>query len=164
MSEVITHTLDPVFNDKSRILILGSMPSPLSRKEGFYYGNPQNRFWRVLGAVFSENTPQGNEEKEAFLLRHHIALWDVLASCRIDGADDSSIKDPAANNLSDVLAHADIQAIFTTGRKAWQLYRRYIFPMTGIPAGYLPSTSPANCALFTYEDLVREYSVIAKFL
>lgn len=164
MSEVIKHTLAPVFNNQSRILILGSLPSPLSRKNGFYYGNPQNRFWRVLGAVFSERTPEDNAEKEAFLLRHHIALWDVLASCRIEGADDSSIKDPAANDLTEILAQADIQAIFTTGRKAEQLYLRYIFPETGISAGYLPSTSPANCAGFTYEDLVREYSVITQFL
>lgn len=140
------------------------MPSPRSRKEGFYYGHPQNRFWRVLADVFAENLPADNREKEAFLLRHHIALWDVLKSCRIEGADDSSIKDPLANDLNIILDKADIRVIFTTGRKASQLYRKYCLLQIGIENISLPSTSPANCGRLTYEDLVSAYSVIADYL
>ena len=164
MPELVEHTLVPVFNAQSHILILGTMPSPRSRKEGFYYGHPQNRFWRVLSDVFSESLPSGNREKEEFLLRHHIALWDVLKSCRIEGADDSSIKDPAVNDLRRILDSADIRAVFTTGRKASQLYQKYCLTQTGIRNVCLPSTSPANCGRFTYADLVREYRVIAEYL
>jgi len=162
--ERIIHTLPAVFDAQSRILILGTMPSPRSRQEGFYYGHPRNRFWSVLADVFSEKIPDGNNEKENFLLRHHIALWDVLQSCRIEGADDSSIRDPVPNELELVLSRADILAVFTTGRKASQLYDRLCFPDTKMEAGYLPSTSPANCGQQSYEDLVRAYSVITAFL
>ncbi len=164
MTERISHTLAPVFDSQSRILILGTMPSPRSRETGFYYGNPQNRFWRVLSGVFSEELPEDNREKTEFLLRRRIALWDVLASCSIEGADDSSIKDPVPNDLGELLRNADIRAVFTTGKKAWHLYRKFIFPVTQIPAIYLPSTSPANCARYAYEDLVREYEQIKSFV
>lgn len=164
MPERITHTLAPVFDTDSHVLILGTMPSPRSRKEGFYYGHPQNRFWRVMADVFSEDVPSDNQSKAAFLLRHHIALWDVLASCRIEGAGDNSISDPVPNDLSMVLGGADIRYIFTTGRKASQLYRKYCFPLTGIDSAYLPSTSPANCAGFSYSDLVSAYKVIADLI
>jgi len=160
MPERITHTLAPVFNANSRVLILGTMPSPRSRKEGFYYGHPQNRFWRVLADVFREDIPSDNQAKIAFLLHHHIALWDVLQSCTIEGADDNSIRDPAINDLDIIISSADIRAVFTTGRKASVLYRKYCFPLTGIDSAYLPSTSPANCASFSYADLVSAYKVI----
>jgi len=164
MPERITHTLAPVFNANSRVLILGTMPSPRSRKEGFYYGHPQNRFWRVLADVFREDIPSDNQAKIAFLLHHHIALWDVLQSCTIEGADDNSIRDPAINDLDIIISSADIRAVFTTGRKASQLYRKYCFPLTGIDSAYLPSTSPANCASFSYADLVSAYKVIADLI
>jgi len=164
MPELISHTLAPVFNARSRILILGTMPSPRSRKTCFYYGHPQNRFWRVLADVFAEDVPSDNRTKEAFLLRHRIALWDVLQSCSIEGADDSSIKDPVPNDLRRILENADIKAVFTTGQKATQLYQNYCMQQTGIMTEYLPSTSPANCARFSYEDLVRAYEVLKKFL
>lgn len=164
MPELISHTLAPVFDAKSRILILGTMPSPSSRKTGFYYGHPQNRFWRVLADVFTEDLPPDNRTKEVFLLRHHIALWDVLQSCRIEGADDASIRDPVPNDLSRILGDTDIKAVFTTGQKATQLYRKYCLQRTGIKSEYLPSTSPANCARFSYEDLVRAYKVLENFL
>ncbi|MEI8199608.1 MAG: DNA-deoxyinosine glycosylase [Eubacteriales bacterium] len=164
MPERISHTLAPVFDAQSRILILGTMPSPRSRKAGFYYGHPQNRFWRVLADVFAEDVPPDNRSKEDFLLRHHIALWDVLQSCRIEGADDSSIRDPVPNDLSLILGKADIKAVFTTGQKATQLYMKHCLQRTGIMPEYLPSTSPANCARFSYEDLVRAYKVLEKFI
>lgn len=164
MIEYITHTLDPVYDSRSRILILGTIPSPRSRQEGFYYGHPQNRFWRVLADVFAEDIPSGNDEKRMFLLRHRIALWDVLKSCSIEGAADSSITNPVPNDINRILREADIRAVFTTGQKASQLYLRYCFPGTGAAAAYLPSTSPANCARFSYDDLVRAYRVISEFV
>lgn len=159
MRERIFHTLDPVYTSDSKILILGTMPSPASRAAGFYYGHPRNRFFRVLSDLFGEPLPEGREARTAFLLRHHIALWDVLKSCTIDGADDSSIREPVPNDFSGLLKKTDIQAVFTTGRKAGELYRRYAVPATGIPAHLLPSTSPAN-ARISYEDLLAAYKVI----
>lgn len=159
MREKVLHTLDPVLDSDSRILILGTMPSPASRAAGFYYGHPRNRFFRVLSDLFGEPLPEGREARVAFLLRHHIALWDVLASCEIDGADDSSIRDPVPNDFSGLLEKTDIQAVFTTGRKAGELYRRYALPVTGIPAYLLPSTSPAN-ARISYEELLAAYKII----
>lgn len=98
-STVVLHELPPVFNEQSRVLFLGTIPSPKSREKGFYYAHPQNRFWPVLAAVFGEEIPQTTEERRAFALSHGIALWDVLASCTIRGADDQSIKDPVPNDL-----------------------------------------------------------------
>jgi len=160
----IYHTITPVYDKNSKILILGTMPSPKSREHEFYYMHPQNRFWRVLSGLLNEPLPASNDERKALLLRHGIALWDVLASCEIDGADDSSIKEPVANDLSILLNAADIKAIFTTGTKAAQLYKKYCLPKTGIEAFVLPSTSPANCRYYTYDDLLREYNVILAYL
>ena len=131
------------------------MPSPKSREAGFYYAHPQNRFWRVLAALWGEETPAGTQERLAFARRHHIALWDVLRACSIEGADDGSIRQPEINDLRRVLDRADIRAIFTTGTKAAALYRRYCLPVTGRPAIPLPSTSPANCRA-TLDDLDRK--------
>ena len=159
MAEFIEHTLAPVYDEESRILILGTMPSPRSRKDGFYYGHPRNRFWHVLAAVFEEPVPSDNAEKESFLLRHRLALWDVLRSCWIKGADDSSITDPIPNDISRILENSNIRAVFTTGQKAADLYKKYCFPQTGIAAVRLPSTSPANARL-SCEDLVSAYRAI----
>lgn len=161
--EHIIHSIEPVFDAESRVLILGTMPSPKSREVQFYYGHPQNRFWRVLAAVLGEELPRSVPEKKAMLLRHRIALWDVLAECEITGASDSSIRNPVANDLSVILDHAPVQAVFTTGATAWKLYTRLQKPHTGIEAVRLPSTSPANCAV-KMEALTEAYKAILPWL
>ena len=161
--EHIIHSIEPVFDTESRVLILGTMPSPKSREVQFYYGHPQNRFWRVLAAVLGEELPQSVPEKKAMLLRHRIALWDVLAECEITGASDSSIRNPVANDLSVILDYAPVQAVFTTGATAWKLYTRLQKPHTGIEAVRLPSTSPANCAV-KMEALTEAYKAILPWL
>lgn len=161
--EHIIHSIEPVFDTESRVLILGTMPSPKSREVQFYYGHPQNRFWRVLAAVLGEEVPQSVPEKKTMLLRHRIALWDVLAECEITGASDSSIRNPVANDLSVILDHAPVQAVFTTGATAWKLYTRLQKPHTGIEAVRLPSTSPANCAV-KMEALTEAYKAILPWL
>jgi hypoxanthine-DNA glycosylase len=161
-AQTVIHEFEPIYDRDSRILILGTMPSPKSREAGFYYSHPQNRLWRVLADVFGEPAPSSREEKEHFLLSHHIALWDVLSSCAIKGADDSSIADPVPSDIGRILAAADIRAIFANGRKAADLYRKLCFLATGRPAVYLPSTSPANCAK-PYASLLESYKVILKY-
>ena len=152
----VTHEIQPVFDSRSRVLLLGTMPSPASREQGFYYGHPQNRFWRVLAAIFDEPAPRTIEEKRDMLLHHHIALWDVLASCEIEGASDASIRDARANDLSRIFDAADIRAVFATGTKAGELYRKLIEPTLGVPCTTLPSTSPAN-AKMKLGDLADAY-------
>lgn len=163
-AEQVIHPLAPVFDSRSRILILGTMPSPKSRETGFYYGHPQNRFWRVMAELLDEPFPASREERLALALRRHFALWDVLASCVIRGADDGSIREPRANDLSRVLSAAPIEAVFTTGTKAASLYRRLCLPQTGVKAIALPSTSAANCRFYSYEALVEAYAVVKPFL
>ena len=155
----IVHPFAPVYDGNSRILILGTMPSPVSRENGFYYGHGQNRFWPVLAAVFSEPVPETVKQKRALVLRHGIALWDVLRSCRISGANDASIKEPVANDLR-IFPH--IRRIYTTGKTAWKLYNDLCFPLTNIPAVCLPSTSAANRGRWPLEKLIEAYKVIAK--
>jgi hypoxanthine-DNA glycosylase len=140
------HTIAPVYDENSRILILGSFPSVKSRENGFFYGHPQNRFWRILSAVLEDDLPQTNDEKRSFLRRHRIAVWDVIASCEIQGSSDQSIKNAVPNNLSIILKAANIQRIFTNGSTATRLYRRYMEKEIGIEAIPLPSGSPANAA------------------
>lgn len=152
----VTHEIQPVFDSRSRVLLLGTMPSPASREQGFYYGHPQNRFWRMLAAIFDEPAPRTIEEKRDMLLRHHIALWDVLASCEIEGASDASIRDARPNDLARIFDAADIRAVFTTGTKAGELYRKLIEPTLDAPCTTLPSTSPAN-AKTKLADLVDAY-------
>lgn len=157
-----THTLAPLFDARSRVLLLGTLPSPKSREAGFYYYHPQNRFWPVLSAVLGEPLPADIDGKRALCLRHGIALWDVLASCRIEGASDASIRDPVPNDLPWLLAQADIRAIFCTGAKAHDLYQKLLFQVCGMPAVRLPSTSPANAA-WTFPKLCDKYSVIKEY-
>lgn len=152
----VTHEIQPVFDSRSRVLLLGTMPSPASREQGFYYGHPQNRFWRVIAVIFDEPAPQTIEEKRDMLLRHHVALWDVLASCEIEGASDASIRDAQPNDLAHIFDAADIRAVFATGTKAGELYRKLIEPTLGVPCTTLPSTSPAN-AKMKLADLVDAY-------
>ena len=152
----VTHEIQPVFDSRSHVLLLGTMPSPASREQGFYYGHPQNRFWRVLAAIFDEPAPRTIEEKRDMLLRHHVALWDALASCEIEGASDASIRDAQPNDLARIFDAADIRAVFATGTKAGELYRKLIEPPLGVPCTTLPSTSPAN-AKMKLADLVDAY-------
>ena len=156
---MIIHPIEPVFNAASRILILGSFPSVKSRETAFFYGHPQNRFWKVVSAVFGEDEPKGIPEKRAFLLQNGIALWDVIASCEIEGSADSTIKDAKANDLSRILNHADINAIFVNGKTAKKYYDRYILPTIGREAICLPSTSPAN-ATFSLTRLIAAWKII----
>lgn len=159
----VEHTFEPVFDSASRVLVLGSIPSPKSREQGFYYGHPRNRFWPVLARVLGEEQPGTIEEKKALALSRHVAVWDVLAGCDIHGADDGSIRNPRPNDLNRIIGQAPIQAIFTTGAKAGALYKRFCRPVTGMDAILLPSTSPANCRM-TEEVLVAAYSAILEFL
>lgn len=158
--EHLTHTIPPTFDHNSRVLVLGSFPSPKSREYGYNYGHPQNRFWRVLSTLAGEPLPTTNDQKRAFCLRHGIALWDVVAECDIQGASDTSIKNARANRLSLITRHAPIEAIFCTGSKAHELYRRLgCEAECGLPAIKLPSTSPANAAC-SLERLIQAYASI----
>ena len=145
-AQAIVHPIPPTWDERSEILILGSFPSVKSREMRYFYGHPQNRYWRVLAAIFDEPFPETVEERRALLLRHHIAAWDVIASCSIIGSSDSSIRDVKVNDLRPILEGAPIRGIFANGQKAGELYRRYTLPLTGRPAVVLPSTSPANAA------------------
>ena len=160
---LVTHEFAAFFDKDSRVLILGTIPSPKSREQGFYYGHPQNRFWKVLADVLGEEFPQTVEERKVFLKRNHIALWDVLESCEIKGASDVSIRNARPNDMNRILQTADIRAIFATGAKAAQLYKKLCFPECGVEAVRLPSTSPANCGC-SYEKLREAYSQICDYV
>ncbi|MCH5263448.1 MAG: DNA-deoxyinosine glycosylase [Lachnospiraceae bacterium] len=161
--ERMSHTIEPVYDSDSKILILGSFPSVKSREQQFFYGHKQNRFWRVMAQVLDCAVPESIEQKKSMLLNHHIALWDVIASCEITGSADASIRDVQPNDLSRIMSRADIRAIYTNGSKAYELYRKYIFPVNGIEVHPLPSTSPANAG-YSLEKLVEAWSVIHKIL
>ena len=153
---MIIHPISPVFDRDSRVLILGSFPSVKSREAGFFYGHPQNRFWKVTAAVFGEDVPRTIEDKKAFLLRNRIAVWDVIHSCEIEGSSDASIRNVVANDLRVILDAAPIEAICVNGKTALKYYEKYIQPTIHRPAICLPSTSPANAAWNT-ERLVAEW-------
>lgn len=157
------HNIDPVYDSQSRILILGSFPSVKSREQQFFYGHRQNRFWRVMAQVLDCGVPEDIPQKRAMLLTHHIALWDVIASCEITGSSDASIRNVQPNDLSRILSEADILAIYTNGSKSYQLYQKYIYPQNGREAHLLPSTSPANAG-YSLERLVEAWSVIKESL
>lgn len=142
----IHHTFEPVYDENSKILILGSFPSVKSREKNFYYGHPQNRFWKVLARILEEEVPETIEEKKTILLSHNIAIWDVIESCTILGSSDTSIKDVVVNDFASILQNSKIEKIFVNGTKAYELYRKYAEKKTGIKAVKLPSTSPANAA------------------
>lgn len=158
----VQHPLQPVFDGNSRVLILGTMPSPKSRETGFYYNHPQNRFWKVMAALFDEPLPASNDEKRQLALRHGIALWDVLAQCTIEGASDGTIAECVPNNLAVILDAAPIEAVFCTGAKAAELYRRHCEATTGIAGTRLPSTSPANAAV-SLPQLIEAYRAILPY-
>ena len=157
--ETVTHPIPPLFDASSRILILGSFPSVKSREGLFFYHHPQNRFWKVLAGVLEEPVPGSIEEKKIFLLKHRIALWNVIASCTIEGSSDSPIKNVVPNDLSGILSAADISRIFCNGGASFQYYKKYQEPRTGRAAVRLPSTSPANAA-WSLDRLIREWAVI----
>ncbi|MCX4339410.1 MAG: DNA-deoxyinosine glycosylase [Lachnospiraceae bacterium] len=156
---MLAHTIDPVYDKDSEILILGSFPSVKSREQQFFYGHKQNRFWKVMAQVLDCETPESIAQKREMLLSHHIAVWDVIASCEITGSSDASIRDVTPNDLSRILNAADIRAIYTNGGKAYQLYQKYLFQTTGREAYLLPSTSPANAG-YSLERLVEAWRVI----
>lgn len=156
---MIEHPIEPVFDQNSRILILGSFPSVKSREVKFFYGHPKNRFWKVIAAVHGEKTLSSIEEKKSFLLRNHIAVWDVIKSCDIEGSADSSIKNVVPNDLNRILNQAKIEHIFLNGKKAEQLYKKYMEKEIDRKAECLPSTSPANAA-WSFERLLEEWKRI----
>ena len=153
----VTHAFQPVYDGNSKVLILGTMPSPQSVKHGFYYSHPQNRFWPLLATLYNDELPHTPEEKKSFALRHGIALWDVLASCDIDGASDASIRHPVPNDFTGILQEAPIAKIFTTGKTAYTLFQKHVAPSLHRDAIYLPSTSPANQALFPWDKLLETW-------
>lgn len=155
----IIHPIPPLYNADSRILILGSFPSIKSREAMFFYGHPQNRFWPLLARLFDESVPQSIPEKRDLALRHNIALWDSIHSCTISGSSDSSIRDVVPNDLSVILDNSRVERIFCNGATSHRLYTKYIFPLTGIEAVKLPSTSPANAA-FGMDRLVDNWKEI----
>ena len=159
--QTIIHPFEPVFDAKCRVLILGSLPSVKSRQNDFYYGHPQNRFWRVLAAVLGEPVPRTIADKKRLLLTHHIALWDVLASCEITGSADSSIKNAVPNDLSAILSSANIRRIYTNGKTSKNYYKRFSEEITGRGSVCLPSTSPANAA-WSLDRLINAWKVIAE--
>ena len=157
------HPFDPINDEDSRILILGTFPSVKSREVQFYYGHPRNRFWKTLAIILQADFPQTVEEKIQFLKTHHIALWDTCAACDIDGSADATIRRTVPNDIRPILKTADIRAIFCGGKTAGGLYEKHIFPQTGIPAIVLPSTSPANAAC-TDAMLIHAWSAILPYL
>lgn len=156
---MITHPIPPIYDENSRILILGSFPSVKSREEMFFYGHRQNRFWKVTAAVFECDVPQTIDEKRKFLLQNRIALWDVIASCDITGSSDSSIKNVVPNDVSVIFEKGDIKEIFVNGKTALFYYDKYLKNTLGREAACLPSTSPANAA-YSLERLICEWKKI----
>lgn len=155
----LQHHIAPVFDEHSRILILGSFPSVKSREERFFYGHPQNRFWKVLSAVFDRPCPVTVAEKKRFLLSSQIALWDVIGACEIVGSADSTIRNVRPNDLRPILAAADIRQIYVNGKSAERYYNRYIRDRVQREAICLPSTSPANAA-WSLERLIEAWRAV----
>lgn len=157
----IKHTFEPVYDKHSRLLILGTFPSVKSRENHFYYGHPQNRFWKVIANLTNSSVPVTIEEKRTMLLMNHIAIWDVIASCTITGSSDSTIRDVKVNDIKSLLEKTDISAIYGNGAKACELYDRFVRKHTDMEIQRLPSTSPANAA-FHLEDLCEKWRLICQ--
>ncbi len=158
--ETVFHTLEPWIDAASHILILGTMPSPKSRESGCYYGHPQNRFWPTLASVFDEEIAPTVDARKAFVLRHGLALWDVLASCDIRGAEDAAISAPVANDVKRLCEEYPIERIVTTGKKSKALYDTLLGEQVGLPVIALPSTSPANRRWYDDRQLAEAYRVL----
>ncbi len=158
-AERITHPFPPLYDENSETLILGSFPSVKSRENMFFYGHPQNRFWKVISKIYDEKLPDTIGEKKALILNHRLALWDSIRSCTIVGSSDSSVRDVVPNDISEIISNSKIDRIFCNGALSYKMYMKYIFPTTEIKALKLPSTSPANAA-YSLERLIGEWSVI----
>ncbi len=156
---MIVHPIPPLYREDSRILILGSFPSVKSREMMFFYGHPQNRFWKVVSALYGDPFPETVPQRRDFLIRHRIAAWDVIHSCEITGSSDASIRDVSVNDLRQILETAPIEAIFVNGKTAEKLYKRYTEPVINRPSVCLPSTSPANAA-WSLDRLIEAWRVI----
>ena len=156
---MLQHPFPPLFDKNSKILILGSFPSVKSRDQMFFYGHPQNRFWKVVSSVLDKDVPHTIDDKKNFLLSNKIALWDVIASCDITGSSDSSIKNVTANDLTEILNNADINQIFVNGKTAEKYYNKYIRDVIDMNAVCLPSTSPANAG-WSIEKLIENWNII----
>ncbi len=152
---MLVHPVEALFNENSKILILGTFPSVKSREAKFFYGHPQNRFWRVMARLCDAELPQTVEDKKKLILDNHLALWDVIHSCDVEGSADSSIKNVVPNDISVILNNSEVSRIFVNGKKAESLYKKYLEKETGITAVCLPSTSPANASWS--EDRLTEY-------
>lgn len=157
--QTVAHPLSPVWNENSRILILGSFPSVRSRAAGFYYAHPQNRFWPLMARLFDEPLPQTTEDRRDFALRHGIALWDSIESCTITGSSDASIREAKPNDIARLIRQTGIQRIYCNGQQSYKLYQKYCADRCGLNAVPLPSTSPAN-AVWTIERLADAWKVI----
>ena len=155
--EEVVHPFAPIYNSESKVLILGSFPSIISRKNAFYYGNPANRFWKVMEVLFEEEI----KDKKQFCLDHHIALWDVIDSCSIQGSSDASIQNVIVNDIEGLIRKSSIKKIFTTGRKATDLFEKHV--RCSLPCTYLPSTSGANASMHL-EDLADAYRILLEYL
>ena len=142
----LEHPFPPVVDEECRILILGSFPSVKSREDGFFYGHPQNRFWEMLAAIYKEGIPTDIQEKRMLLLRHHIALWDVIASCEIEGSSDASVRNAVPVDISLITNVATIELVICNGKLAAKLYHQHLEKLVGLPAVAMPSTSPANAS------------------
>ncbi len=153
---MFSHPIDPIYSEKSTILILGSFPSVKSRAEKFYYANPQNRFWKVLSAILDEELPKTDDARRKMLLKHRIALWDVVHSCEILGSSDSSIQNVTPNDIRGLIEISKIRGIYANGAKAMELYRKHCENEIGLPITLLPSTSAANAA-FSLERLIERW-------
>ena len=150
------HNIEPVFDKRSRILILGSFPSVKSREQKFFYGHPQNRFWKMLAIILESEEPADIEEKKKLLLDNQIAIWDVIAGCEISGSADSSISEVTVNDLSVILDHSPVEKILCNGSTAYKLYEKHLYPLTGLQALKMPSTSPAN-AVWSLQKLAQAW-------
>lgn len=153
------HNIQPIYDHNSQVLILGSFPSVKSRQAQFFYHHPQNRFWKTLSSLFQEDTPKTIEDKKEFLLKHRIAVWDVIESCEIVSSSDSSIQSVKVNDISKILSQTSIKQIYTNGQKSHQLYQKYCLPITKQEDICLPSSSPAN-AQYSLDKLIQEWSII----
>lgn len=145
-AEILSHSFPPFWNQDSELLILGSFPSVKSREQAFYYGHPQNRFWRVLASVYGEKTPLDIDEKKAFLSKNRIALWDVIERCEISGSSDASIRSVVPTDLYWIIGICPIKRIILNGRTAEKYFRKY-FPAFPVESFVVPSTSPANARI-----------------
>ena len=161
--EKVNHEIPPIYDENSKILILGSFPSVKSRENQFFYHHPQNRFWKVMASIFNEDIPATIEDKKSLLIRNKVALWDVIKSCEIKGSSDSSIRNVVPNDINLILEKSNIQQIFCNGNKSYSLYKKYLEKDTGIKSISLPSTSPAN-ARFNLDMLLHEWIVILDFI